>query len=123
MKKRIIYLLLVFLVMLAGLISRQYIFNIEMPVFVGDILWGAMIYVGFRFLIVNKSKNLSLVLALGYSYLTEITQLYQGEWINAIRHTTLGALVLGFNFSFLDIFYYTVGIAIIAFLDYKVFKI
>ena len=34
--------------------------------------------------------------ALLFSYAIEFSQLYQAEWINALRHTALGGLVLGF---------------------------
>lgn len=47
----------------------------------------------------------------------EFSQLYQTPWINAIRATTPGHLVLGSAFSWGDIVAYTVGIVLVAPLD------
>ena len=55
--------------------------------------------------------------ALVISYVDECSQLYQAPWINAIRATTPGHLVLGSAFSWGDIVAYTVGIALVAPLD------
>lgn len=55
--------------------------------------------------------------ALVISYADECSQPYQAPWINAIRATTPGHLVLGSAFSWGDIVAYTVGIALVAPLD------
>ena len=41
----------------------------------------------------------------------ETSQLYHAPWIDRIRATTLGGLVLGFGFLWSDIACYTVGVA------------
>ena len=41
--------------------------------------------------------------------LVETSQLYQAGWINVVRHTTLGDLVLGYGFSWGDLFAYLAG--------------
>ena len=46
------------------------------------------------------------------SYLDELSQLYQAAWINQIRATTIGRLVLGSAFSWLDLLAYTVGVGL-----------
>jgi hypothetical protein len=51
------------------------------------------------------------VISLGLAFLVEISQLYHAPWIDSIRQTTLGALVLGFGFLWTDLVCYTVGIA------------
>ena len=122
MKKRILYLFMTILVIVLGLISRQYLFNIDMPTYIGDILWGAMVYFGFRFLFTKAKLRISFILALLYSYITEFSQIYQGEWINSIRNTIFGALILGYNFSVLDLIFYTVGIIIAVLFDILVLK-
>jgi hypothetical protein len=50
-------------------------------------------------------------LALLASYAVELSQLYQAPWINAIRGTTLGHLVLGSTFAWQDLVAYTFGVA------------
>jgi hypothetical protein len=51
------------------------------------------------------------VISLGLAFLVEISQLYHAPWIDSIRQTTLGALVLGFGFLWTDLVCYSVGIA------------
>ena len=51
--------------------------------------------------------NISLVLA----FAVEVSQLYHSPWIDGIRSTTLGGLVLGFGFLWSDLVCYLVGIA------------
>lgn len=48
-------------------------------------------------------------IALATSYAVELSQIYQAPWINAIRSTTLGHLVLGSAFDPKDLFAYAVG--------------
>lgn len=55
-------------------------------------------------------EKVACVLALVFSYLIEISQLYHAPWIDAIRATALGGLVLGFCFLWSDILCYTVGV-------------
>ena len=50
---------------------------------------------------------ISLVLA----FAVEVSQLYHAPWIDGIRNTTLGGLVLGFGFLWSDLVCYLVGIA------------
>ena len=83
-----------------GLGSRS--FGSHLPTFVaeyaGDTLWAAMVYFGIGFLFPSVRLLRKALAALLFSYCIEISQLYQAGWINAIRGTTLGALVLGHGF-------------------------
>lgn len=110
--KRRNYLLLTFLVIVLGLLSRKMsACTLDfVKMYLGDVLWGMMVYFGCRFLFVNLKKRVSFGIALVFSYLIEISQLYHAPWIDAIRATTLGALILGFGFLWSDIACYTIGI-------------
>jgi len=55
------------------------------------------------------------------SCLVEFSQLYQAAWLNSIRGTTIGHLVLGSTFSWVDIAAYGVGVLIGALVDVSVF--
>lgn len=44
-------------------------------------------------------------------FFIEISQLYHAEWIDRIRDTSLGGLVLGYGFLWSDIEAYTLGVA------------
>ncbi len=52
------------------------------------------------------------VIAISISYLIEVSQFYHAPWIDEIRHTKIGAWVLGFGFKWSDIICYTVGIIV-----------
>jgi glycopeptide antibiotics resistance protein len=113
------YATAVVLAILLGLASRRY--GDFLPVFIaenaGDTLWAMMVYFGFRFLLVDKRPSYSFWLSILFSYGIELSQLYQAEWVNLLRSTTLGALVLGRGFLMVDLVRYTVGILIAASVD------
>ena len=98
--KRLKYLLLTLFVVMLGLLSRKMsACTLDfVKLYLGDVLWAMMVYFGCRFLFVNMRKRVACVLALVFSYLIEISQLYHAPWIDAIRSTALGGLVLGFGF-------------------------
>ncbi len=107
-------------IMIIGLLSRKYmnIFPKAIAPFVGDMLWAMMVYFGLRFLIPKLKLVKTLTLAIIFSFSIEISQLYQADWINNIRATTLGGLVLGHGFLFEDLISYSLGIVIGCLLDY-----
>ena len=104
MSNKLSYFSYTIVVMLIGLASRRFstagsfIYDN-----LGDALWAAMIYFGVRFLFTKVPKKTSAVVALSFCFFIELTQLYQADWINALRHTTLGGLVLGSGFLWSDI--------------------
>jgi hypothetical protein len=89
----------------------------------GDILWSAMVYFGlcviFPFM---KIKNL-IFISSAFSYLIEITQLYHAPWIDSIRATRLGGLILGFGFLWSDLICYTIGVLFASLVDFIQLKI
>uniref|UniRef100_A0A942T7T0 DUF2809 domain-containing protein n=2 Tax=Bacillaceae TaxID=186817 RepID=A0A942T7T0_9BACI len=89
----------------------------------GDALWAMMVYLGFRFLLFRKRILTALLLSLIFSFGIEFSQLYQAGWINQIRGTVLGALVLGHGFLMVDLLRYTIGIMIGSFIDKMALKL
>ncbi len=116
---RIGYLIGIILTILFGLSSRK--FSQQLPVFLaenaGDVLWAMMVYFGFRFLLVRKSFPTAITLSLLFSYGIEFSQLYQANWINHLRSTLLGSLILGKGFLAVDLFRYAAGIIFATILD------
>ncbi|WP_224076484.1 DUF2809 domain-containing protein [Planococcus chinensis] len=116
---RILFIGAAVLCMALGLASRR--FDEILPSFVsqhgGDAIWAMMIYFGFRFLLVKKSVSTALGMAILFCFSIEVSQLYQGDWINEVRNTVLGSLVLGHGFLTVDLFRYAVGIAVGALLE------
>ncbi|MFR9069047.1 MAG: DUF2809 domain-containing protein [Paraclostridium sp.] len=72
---------------------------------------------GFRFLFPKLNITKSLVLAFLFSFSIEISQLYQAQWINNIRNTIIGGLILGHGFLFEDLISYSIGIILGCIID------
>lgn len=60
-------------------------------------------------LLKHRSMVLKLCLALMVTYMVELSQLYQAQWVNDIRVTQLGGLFLGHTFAVSDIICYSIG--------------
>jgi len=119
-KQRFIYFIITCALVVLGLSSRKY--GYILPDFLsdysGDTIWAAMVYFGLRIVFPPFSELKIGISALLFSYAIEISQLYQADWINAIRNTTLGALVLGHGFLWSDLLCYTVGIVLSVIFDW-----
>ncbi|MBB3056666.1 ribosomal maturation YjgA family protein [Mucilaginibacter gotjawali] len=108
-KTRLTWFILIIVTIILGLLSRHIA---GIPLFIGDILWATMIYFGFRFLFITRSVKFIVIASLLFCYAIEFSQLYQAPWINNIRHTVIGGLVLGEVFLWGDLLSYTIGVAI-----------
>ena len=106
-KTRTTYLALIIVTIIVGLLSRH--IN-GVPLFIGDILWALMVYFIVRFIFINNTTKLAVIASLLFSYGIEFSQLYKAPWINNIRHTVIGGLVLGQTFLWIDMLCYAVGI-------------
>ena len=108
-KTRITYFALIVVTIITGLLSRH--IN-GVPLFIGDILWALMVYFMARFILIDETTKLAVIASLVFSYGIEFSQLYQAPWINSVRHTVIGGLVLGQTFLWSDMLCYTVGIGL-----------
>ncbi|MFB9279531.1 DUF2809 domain-containing protein [Cohnella cellulosilytica] len=113
MKHRLLYLAAAALLIVLGLGVRRY--SSGLPPLIadhaGDALWAAMVYCGFRALFVGRSRRAAFLAALIFSFAIEFSQLYQANWINGVRATTMGALILGRGFLGIDLVRYLAGCA------------
>ena len=111
---RIIFFLSAVAVVFVGLASRRY--QAVLPEFVGeyagDTLWALMLSLLVSALLAGRTVTYRATISLVLAFLVEISQLYHAPWIDSIRNTTLGGLVLGFGFLWTDLVCYTVGIII-----------
>jgi hypothetical protein len=118
-KDRLIYFTAVIITMAAGLASRH--FGALLPSFVrehfGDALWAGMIYFGIRMLWINCSREWAMVVSLMFSWIIECSQIIQTPWLNEVRSTVLGALILGRGFLVMDLLRYAVGILFVYGID------
>ncbi|PAE39157.1 hypothetical protein CHI06_17115 [Bacillus sp. 7884-1] len=113
------YFIGVIITVLLGLASRKfgYLLFSFLAENAGDVLWAMIVYFGFRFLFLKKSMLTAIFLSILLSFGIEFSQLYQEDWINQIRGTLLGALILGKGFLLVDLIRYTTGIVIASSLD------
>ena len=111
-RNRLIYLVLVAMTIVTGLASRHYSSSLPHWVesYLGDTLWALMVFLLVGSLFHTKSTLWAAIVALAFSYLIEISQLYHAPWIDALRANWLGGLILGFGFLWSDLVCYTVGI-------------
>jgi hypothetical protein len=113
-RNRLLYALLVLAVIAAGLASRRYpwLLPAQLGKYPGDALWALMVMLLYGLARPNWPIARTAAAALATSFVVELSQLYQADWINAVRHTTLGHLVLGSGFHALDLLAYAVGVAV-----------
>ena len=113
-RNRFIYAVATLAVIALGLLSRRH------PDFLpaalgkepGDALWALMVFCGFGVLYPKLPATFNALAAFTFSCAIEFFQLYQAPWIESIRDTLLGRLVLGCGFSWSDIAAYASGILI-----------
>jgi hypothetical protein len=113
-RSRIAYGVALVLVVAAGVGSR--VFARHLPAFVatyaGDTLYATMVFVGLAIIAPRSSTGRLAITALACCCAIEISQLYHAPWIDAIRATVPGALVLGYGFLWSDLACYAAGVAV-----------
>ncbi len=123
-RNRLLYFFIIIALICTGLAARKW--QIYLPdminVYLGDAIWAAMIYFGIAFIFNRRSMSFIAMLSLTFCYCIEVSQFYHAPWIDAIRHTRIGALILGFAFLWSDILAYTLGISISFLGEYFFFK-
>ena len=108
-----VYAAAVLAVIGVGLASRHWpgLFPAALGKYPGDALWALMVFAGCGMLRPRACSWRVAASALAISFAVEFSQLYQAPWINAIRGTTLGHLVLGSTFNAPDLLAYAIGVA------------
>ena len=111
--KRVLYGLCCLLTIGVGILWRSKTLGI--PLFAakygGDALWALMVFLGMGVIWPVMPTRHRALLALLFSFAIEFSQIYHAPWIDALRATRLGALVLGSVFAWPDLAAYAVGIA------------
>jgi hypothetical protein len=92
-----------------GLASRSGSVPALIYPYLGDVLYALMIYFMIGFVWPKAPSLQAAALCVLVCYGIELSQLYQADWINALRRTRLGGLVLGFGFLWSDLVCYLVG--------------
>jgi hypothetical protein len=113
-KRRIVYLVLFAFFIWLALATRHHPqwFHPVVVKYGGDTIWAGDFLFFFR-AIFPRTNLLKLAI---FNYLfgvaDEVSQLWHTPWLNAIRHTTIGRLMLGLGFLWSDIVCYAVGTVI-----------
>lgn len=83
----------------------------------GSALWGGMVYCLLASLTPNANPVRIAIVAAVIAAGVEFSQLWHTETLDAFRATRIGVLLIGRYFSWLDVVWYSAGIAFIAALD------
>ncbi len=114
-RRRLRYLLLLAMVLSAGLASRSSLRE-RLPEFAaayaGDTLWALALFLGVAIVLRRSPTAVVAGLAVGLAVAMECSQLHQAPWLNRLRETTLGSLVLGFGFLWSDLVCYACGVLV-----------
>jgi hypothetical protein len=113
-RKPLIQIALITLVCVLGIGSRRYAHLLPgfIASYAGDTMWALAAFLGFGLLLPRASTRTVALLAMALSVAVELSQLYHAPWIDSIRQTTLGALILGFGFLWSDLACYAVGVGL-----------
>jgi hypothetical protein len=113
-RSRPIYAIAIALVIGTGVLWRSGLF--PLPDFVakygGDSLWALVVFLCFGMAFHRSSTVRIALVAVCFAWSVEFLQLYHAPWIDGIRSTRLGHLVLGTMFNSPDLLAYVIGIAL-----------
>jgi hypothetical protein len=102
-------------VIAAGLASRSWAAAV-LPDFIaahaGDTLWALMVFLMLGFAFPGARTAVLAAAAVGVSFVVEFSQLVHVEWLDRLRATRAGALVLGRGFLATDLLCYLAGVAL-----------
>jgi len=107
----LVQIILIALACLLGIGSRRYAHALPglVAAYTGDTLWALAAFLGFGLILPRASTRMVAMLAMAWAIAVELSQLYHAPWLDSIRHTTLGGLILGFDFVWSDLACYALG--------------
>ena len=83
-----------------------------MAAYAGDTLWALAAFLGIGLVRPRASTWRAAAVAMSFSVMIEVSQLYHAPWIDSVRGTTLGGLILGYGFLWSDLVCYAVGVGL-----------
>jgi hypothetical protein len=109
-----IQMMLIALTAILGISSRRYARCLPgfIAAYAGDTLWALAVFLGFGLMLRKASTRMIALLAMTFSVLIELSQLYHAPWIDSIRQTLIAGLILGFGFVWSDLLCYAVGVGL-----------
>jgi hypothetical protein len=111
-RSRIVYALAVAVTIAAGLGSRA----VDLPWWLaknaGDALYATMVFFALGCAWPAMTTRRAAAIALAFSCAIEASQAYHAPWLDAVRATLPGRLVLGQGFHAFDLVCYAIGVAL-----------
>ncbi len=97
-----------------GIGSRRYAHALPgfIAAYAGDTMWALAAFAGIGLLLPRASTRTVALLAMTLSIAVELSQLHHDPWVDSIRQTTLGGLILGYGFLWSDLACYAAGVGI-----------
>ncbi len=114
------YLFLIAIAAAIGILSRKY--GSFLPEFLarytGDTMWAFALYFLLSLFLLKRSFSFRFWLTCLISLLIELSQYYHAPWIDKLRSTLVGALILGSTFVWTDLLCYLAGAVLAVVVDY-----
>jgi Protein of unknown function (DUF2809) len=86
-------------------------------VWIGDFLWGVMLYCVMVALFLPRNRWAATLWLVLFCWVIEASQAWHTAWLDAFRDTTIGGLLLGHGFLWSDIAAYTAGCLVAYWVD------
>jgi hypothetical protein len=125
-RNRLLYILAVAILVVVSLPTRssaaQYM-PLFVVLYVGDTLWAMAIFLTFGVAFPKwRTRDLALFVLAG-CWAVEFSQSYHTEWLDAIRRTTVGGLILGHGFLWSDVICYAIGVGLGVLLELAIWSL
>ncbi len=113
-RNRPAYAFLTLAILCAGLLWRSPTLHLSefASKYGGDALWALFVFAAVACLFPRLATTGVAAIAMGFSVLVELSQLYHAPWLDAVRGTRLGALALGAQFNWPDLLAYAIGVGL-----------
>ena len=124
-RSRWLYGLLVLAAMASGLVLRSR--YVSLPAawvkYGGDAVWALLVFFGFCWIFHRIPTWRLALMAWAFAWVIEFSQIYHAPWIDTIRATRAGHLVLGSTFNWPDLPSYVAGILLGVLIDARIRRI
>jgi hypothetical protein len=123
-RSRIQYLISSVVVICLGLASRRYADRLPQAVasYAGDTLWALTAFLLLGILFPRWTTLRVALAAMLLAVSVELSQFYRAPWIDHLRRTTAGALILGQGFLWSDLLCYAVGVGLGVVVEVSLYK-
>jgi hypothetical protein len=113
-RNSLVQITLIALASILGICSRRFAHLLPgfVAAYAGDTLWALVAFLGIGLVFPRAGTGRVALLAIAFSVAIELSQLYHAPWIDSIRRTTLGGLILGFGFLWSDLACYAAGVGL-----------